>query len=223
MGEALTNVEGILDPYYYSPNRPVSNGTVAPANTRVSSVTSTPLANNSKPPAVAEAGASTHSNIQVRSVSVTTRDPAKSTIREPSDTSMQSRFSDHVSEQGEETEGKIKKKPAKDVKGRKEGKAGELTLDHRLQKQRSRDLAERQDKENFKGSADKSAGVSDTKRKRSTASLSTASRMLSEGHTKSSPSRKVSRVSNIQDQDLDDLTSEGVVTRAPLADVVNTL
>lgn len=121
------------------------------------------------------------------------------------------------------TEGKIKKKPAKDVKGRKEGKVGEFSFGHLGQKKLSPNLAEHHNKENVAGSEDKSIGLADGKRKRSTTSLSTISRMLSEGHADSSPSRKVSRTSNVKDHDLDDLTSEGVVSRVPLADVGNTL
>ena len=221
--EVLTNVGTILDSCYYSPNRPASNGTVAPANTRVSSATNTPPAKNSKPSTAAEARASSHSNNQIRSVSVTTRDPVKSNIREHSDSSIHSRSADHAPEPIEITEGKIKKKPAKDVKGRKEGKVGEFGFAHLGQKKLSPNLAEHHNKENVAGSEDKSIGFGDGKRKRSTTSLSTISRMLSEGHADSSPSRKVSRIGNVKDHDLDDLTSDGVVARVPLGDVGNTL
>lgn len=196
---------------------------MAPANTRVSSATNTPTQKDRKPSVAAEAESGSFSNIHLRSVSVTTRDPAVPHIREPSDASMQSCFSDIASEQGEATEGHIKQKPAEDVKGRKEGKFSELDFELQLQKKLSRGSAERLDKENIDGSEHKSTGSSDGKRKRSTASLSTASKVLGEGHPNSSPSRKVSRVSSLKDQDLDDLTPEGVVTRAPHADVANTL
>ena len=54
-----------------------------------------------------------------RSVSVPTRDPIKLTIRELSDTNMQPRHS--LPERGV-TESSIKRRPARDVKGRKEGR-----------------------------------------------------------------------------------------------------
>ena len=219
----LTNVDNIYDSCYCSPDRLLSSGTMAPANTRVSSATNTPTQKNRKPSAAAEAESGSFSNIHLRSVSVTTRDPAIPHIREPSDASMQSSFSDVVSEQSEATEGHIKQKPAKDVKGRKEGKFSELDFELQLQEKLSRGSAERLDKENIDGSEHQSIGSNDGKRKRSTASPFTASKVLGEGHTISSPSRKVSRVSSLKDQDLDDLTPEGVVTRAPLAGVANPL
>ena len=225
----LTNVNNIYDSYYCSPTRLVSNGTMAPANTRVSSATNTPKQKNRKPSAAAEAESSSFSNIHLRSVSVTTRDPAKPHIREQSDTSMQSCFSDPVSEQGEATEGHIKQRPAKDVKGRKEGKVSELEFGLQLHKKLSQGSAEGPDKENIvegsSGEQKSTAPSGDVKRKRSTASLSAGSKVLGEGHanSSSSPSRKVSRVGSLKDQDLDDLTPEGVVTRAPLAGVANTL
>ena len=218
----LTNAGSIFDSCYYSPNREVSNGTMAPANTRVSSATNTPTPKNRAPSAAAEAE-SCSSNNHLRSVSVTTRDPAKPKFREPSDTSMQSCFSDIASEQDEATEGHIKQIPAKDVKGRKEGRVIEIDFELQLQKKLSRGSAERPDKENTDCSGHKFTGSSDGKRKRSTASLSKISKVLGDGHSNSSPSRKVSRVSNLKDQDLDDLTPEGVVTRAPLAGVANTI
>ena len=219
----LTNVGTIFDSCYYSPDRLVSNGTMAPANTRVSSATGTPKTKERTPSAAAEAESCSSSNIHLRSVSVTTRDPAKAKIREPSDASMQSSYSDLASEQGEATEGHIKQMPAKEVKGRKEGKVGELDFELQLQKRLLRGSSGRPDKENIDGSEHQTTGTIDGKRKRSTASFSTISKVLGEGHANSSPSRKVSRVGNLKDQDLDDLTPEGVVTRAPLAGVTNTL
>ena len=136
---------------------------------------------------------------------------------------MQSCFSDLASEPDEATEDHIKLIPAKDVKGRKEGKVSEMDFELQLQKKLSQSSAEHLDKENIDGGEHNSTGSSDGKRKRSTASLSTISKMFGEGNSNPSPSRKVSRVNNLKDQDLDDLTPEGVVTRAPLADVASTL
>ena len=222
MAEVFANVGGILDSCYHSPNRPVSNGTVAPANTRVSSATGTPISQNRKASTAAETRSSSYSHNQVRSVSITTRDPAKSAIREPSEMSMQSRSSDQISEQDGEPAGKIKKKPAKEVKGRKEGKGGEREVSHHMKKKQSQDLAERDNKENSKGMTETASGLADGKRKRSTASMRTTGKVPSGSFLNSSPSRKVSRISNAKDQDLDNLTTEGVMMRAPLADVGNT-
>ena len=199
-----------------SPNRPASSGTIAPANTRVSSAANTPPT-RSRPSAAAEARANSYSHSQARSVSVTTRDPPPLEVREPSDVSMQSRFSGSQAEGTEQGEPKIKTKPATDVKGRKEGKACELGLGPQIQKKLSAEIFERQNKENTHGSAEKPIVLSDGKRKRTTNALSEAGRALNEINPNSSPSRKVSKVENARDQDLDDLTPEGVVTRTPVA------
>ena len=112
-------------------------------------------------------------------------------------------------------ENRIKKKPAKDVKGRKEGRGG-----LHLPRISSCDPATGHDKEN-------ASVASDGKRKRSSAAIPTGGRALSDAH--SSPFRKASRLGDIPTQDfptkaentIDDLTVDGVVMRAPLADVGN--
>lgn len=198
-----------------SPNRPASRGTIPPANTRVNSAANTP---RSKPSAAAEARAGSYSHSQARSVSVTTRDPPPPEVRDPSDVSMKSRLSEGHAEANEQSEMKIKK-PAKDVKGRKEGKAFELGLGPQVHRTLSAEVLERQKKENMHGSAEKPIVLSDSKRKRTSIALSEANRALNEINPNSSPCRKVSKVETPGDQDLDDLTPEGVVMRAPLADL----
>ena len=221
---ATTNGNAIFDQVDDSPNRRASTGTIAPANTRVSSAANTPHM-RSKPSAAAEARASSYSHNQTRSVSVTTRDPQQPppAVRETSDVSTQSRFSENKANGSEQGDVKIKKKPAKDVKGRKEGRAGELSLGLQVQKKLSVELAERRNKENDDGTAEKPILLGDSKRKRSMKSLLATDRALSGVSPDSSPSRKVSRVVNTKDQDLDDLTPEGVITRTPLADMGNVL
>ena len=218
MADAVTDDAESLDPFTYSPHRSVSNGTVAPANTRVSSAANTPPPNRTKPSAAAEARAHSYSHSQVRAVSVTTRDPAKATIRESTDTSMKSRFSDSASEPRGQAGGKIRRTPAEEVKGRKEGRGRELVQGK--PKTPCSDLAAHYDQENSEQDANKCRVGSDGKRKRSAVSTPAAGGVLSEAHGASSPSRKISRISSIDDLDLEDeLTSEGVVARAPLADV----
>lgn len=200
-----------------SPNRPASRGTIPPANTRVNSATNTP---RSRPSTAAEARASSYSHSQARSVSVTTRDPPPPEVREPSDISMKSELPEGQQEANEQNEIRIKK-PAKDVKGRKEGKAFELGLGPQIQRKLSAELLERQNKENMHGSVEKPIVLSDSKRKKSTIAFSEANRELNEINPNSSSCRKVSKIETSGDQDLDDLTPEGVVMRAPLSDLGN--
>ena len=227
-----TNAPGISDygetaneDLQYSPNRPMSRGTIPPTNTRVSSTNNTP-SHRIRPSAAAEARATSYSHAQARSVPVTTRDPPPKEVRDPSDVSMHSGPSEVQVEGNKENEPKIKKKPAKDVKGRKEGKAGDLSLTPQLQSKLSAEIFARQNKENFSGSAEKPTEMSEGKRKRSMNELSKASQAVSENVQTFSPSRKISRMERMEgfvDQDLDDLTSEGVVTRMPLANMSNTI
>lgn len=219
--DTTTHVTTAFDQVDISPNRPASTGTIAPANTRASSAANTPPT-HSKPSAAAEARVSSYSHNQGRSVSMTTRDPQQPppAVREPSDVSMQSRLSENQPVGSEQRDFKIKKKPAKDVKGRKEGQADELGVGTQGQKKLSVELVEGRNKENANGTAEKPILLSDSKRKRSTKSLFLADRALSGINPDSSPSRKVSRVENT---DLDDLTPEGVVARTPLADMGNVI
>jgi len=214
---SAATMDNTLDPEELdnSPNRPASRGTIPPANTRVNSAANTP---RSRPSAAAEARASSYSHSQARSVPVTTRDPPPPEVREPSDVSMKLRLSEGQAEANEQNEMKTKK-PARDVKGRKEGKAFELGLGPQIHRMLSAEVLESQKKENMHGSAEKPIVLSDSKRKRSTIALSEANRALNEINPNSSPCRKVSKVETSGDHDLDDLTPDGVVMRAPLADV----
>ena len=205
-----------------SPDRPASSGTIPPANTRVSSTVNTP-SKRSKPSAAAEARVSSYTHSQARSVPVTTRDPPPPEVREPSDVSMQSRYSGNQVEGAELDEPKIKKKPAKDVKGRKEGRTQELGISQQIEKKLSAELLAHQNKENIHASAEKLIAFSDSKRKRSNNDMTKAGRVFSEANFISSPSRKATRVDNLGDQDLDDLTPDGVMIRTPLANMGNML
>ena len=103
----------------YSPQREMT-GTHAPANTRSSSAANTPP-KPLRPSAAAEARAASYSHLNVRSVSVSTRDPQQPPpqLRESSDVSMKSAFSTQVSEHP------VRAKPAAEIKSRKEGRSGE--------------------------------------------------------------------------------------------------
>ena len=220
--DTATAVTATFDAVDMSPNRPASTGTIAPANTRASSAANTPPM-RSKPSAAAEVRASSCSHNQARSVSLTTRDPQQPppAVQEPSDVGMQSRFSENRSVAIEEGGVKIWVKPAKDVKGRKEGKPGELGVGTQVQRKFAVEIVESRNEKNVNGTAEKPILLSDSKRKRSTKPLFLADRTLSGVNPDSSPSRKMSRVENIKHEELEDLTTEGVVTLTPLTDMGN--
>lgn len=217
MGEELDN----------SPNRPPSSGTIPPANTRVSSAANTPpTATRLKPSAAAEARSSSYSHLQARSVSVTTRDPPPPPVRESSNANTQSLFPSGPGSQaegGEKGGTVIRRKPAKEVRGKKEGKANELGLVPVYRKIVPGQLLEPQNKENIPGSADKPILLGDSKRKRSTNPPLDAARAADTVTPTQSPVRKLSKWGNAGDLDLDDMTPEDVMPRPPLANMGNRL
>lgn len=103
-----------------------TNGTQAPPTTRVSSASNTPPKNLRNPSTLEARAASFHS--QPRAVSMTIHDAPLRSIRDPSDISMQSRFSEAQASDVEHAHTKIVRTPAGDVKGRKEGKISEPDL-----------------------------------------------------------------------------------------------
>lgn len=201
-----------------SPNRPVSAGTIAPANTRVSSENSTPTIR--KKPSVA-ARTTPYSHTQARAVTLTTRDPQQPTsaIRESSDVSMQTAQSKIQKGAIEQDQAMVRKKPARDVKGRKEGKADELEIAEQVQKKRSAETIRSGGQENIERG--ELSLLTDSKRKRSAKVLFPADRALNETDPNCSPSRKVSKVETPKIQERDDITTEGVVVRTPVAQMVH--
>ncbi|KAL8729641.1 MAG: hypothetical protein Q9166_004590 [cf. Caloplaca sp. 2 TL-2023] len=177
----------------FSPAR--TNGTHAPPTTRVSSASNTPpttfgTLGGPDPRAGSFPG-------QPRSVSMTTREAPPRSAREPSDTSMKSRFSEtsQVSEQQATAEGhahaKVKRTPANEVKGRKEGRCSETDL--LAPPSRQMGTVKRRQKSMTNNGDEKAAVVGDGKRKREgIASISDLLSEASEG-LGSSPSRKLSK------------------------------
>ncbi|KAL9589834.1 MAG: hypothetical protein Q9203_001356 [Teloschistes exilis] len=100
-----------------------TSGTQAPPTTRVSSASNTP---STTPHASGLQGTRALSfQTHPRSVSATTRDAPAWTIRDTSDISMISRFSEAQASEGEHSQGKIIRPPASVIKGKKEGKTGD--------------------------------------------------------------------------------------------------
>lgn len=214
-----------------------NSGISAPSNTRVNSAANTPPGKHST---AAELRAVSYAGMP-RSVSVTTRDPPPPfNTRVPSNISVKpcsetSRLASRQMEihdaPGEETEDKTKKRPigrpVGDVKSRKEGRTSEIGLDvpnSKTQRRSSAPSASVLGKENSGGgNGEKSC---EGKRKRVT--KITASKVDSKDildNPESSPTRKVSKLSPEDtmhpNNDIDDLTAEGVVMRGPLRELDN--
>jgi hypothetical protein len=177
-----------------------SSGTNAPANTRVSSAVNTPNV-PTRPSAAAEARAASYKDSQerMRAVSIISKDDTPKR-RDPSDVSMQSRFSEDVTEAA-----KFQVRvPAMEIKGRKEGKGNEqgMPSEEKKEKKASRVSTGRMgssDKENEQEN-DKiviaTVSLSDGKRKRVNTGLGQELlRNAVEGRMSSSPTTaRVKRV-----------------------------
>lgn len=177
-----------------SPANP--NGTQAPPTTRVSSASnSPPTANRSLGGPDLKAGSFPG---QARSVSMTTREAPPRSARDMSDVSMKSRFSDKssVSEpqaaEGEHGHSRVRRTPASEVKGRKEGRGSESDL--LAPPSRQTGTVKRRPKSTTNDGDEMSAGTGEIKRKReSVGSMSNLLSEQSEG-AGSSPSRKISKM-----------------------------
>ncbi|CAF9906352.1 MAG: hypothetical protein ALECFALPRED_002208 [Alectoria fallacina] len=222
-----------LSPRKYSGNSGIS----APSNTRVNSAANTPPG---KPSMAAELGAGSFAGMP-RSVSVTTRDPvlhfnthvpsnnsANSDSDNPRSDFRELEFDD---ENGEEIEDKPEKKPvgrpAENVKSRKEGRTSEMGLEipsSKSQRRASASSASALGKENNGGANGEKSGEGKRKRvtKGATSKANPKDRL---DNTDSSPTRKVSKLSPEDtmnpNNDIDDLTAEGVVMRVPLRELDN--
>lgn len=167
-----------------------ASGVVAPANTRVSSAANTPPI-PSRPSAAAEARAASYSKERSRAVSITTKDvPSKP--REPSDVSMKSQFSEDQASSKDIADVKLHTKPASEVKGRKEGRAGELDVPSHLQKR----------------SSNSSIGSTGSKKENGTTRITTTI-VLSDGKRK-----RVSTIPRLPSKDEEDLSSSPTVKAA---------
>ncbi|KAL8838382.1 MAG: hypothetical protein Q9170_002142 [Blastenia crenularia] len=195
------------------------SGTQAPPTTRVSSAANSPRAT------VRTSGAPeiriTSYYGQPRAVSVTTRDAPPQLVRARSDVSMNSRFSEQQAGESENSQPKIKVVPAKEIKGRKEGRSSELdSSTPKIEKIISRRSSGRRQKDAMDKAKD-DASASDSKRKRS--SLTSITNALSENPDGpgSSPSRKVSRKEGIASTLANSPNSPESVIRAPLGTLRN--
>lgn len=207
------------------------SGITAPSNTRASSAASTPPPGNVNPFAAQDRASSY--NDHPRSVSVTTRDPPPPAIHmsmgavKASSDSFGSDVYQDIRDIDLQPGTVIKKRPVGRPKGRKEGKTSDPGgLEIPVNKaQRRATTGSTNGKENTQGSAEK---TSDGKRKRvtTTAGPKVALEDRLVNHDASSPTRKVTKTGPKGDPttefiDMDDLTAEGVVVRAPLGTLEN--
>ncbi len=207
------------------------SGISAPSNTRASSAANTPPPGTVNPFATQDRANSY--NDHPRSVSVTTRDPPPPAIHmclgaiEASSASFGSDVRQDVRDVGLQPETVVKKRPIGRPKGRKEGRTSDVGgLENSVNKaQRRATTGFTNGKENTQGSAEK---ISDGKRKRAitAAGLKVALEDRIANHDASSPTRKVTKTGPKGDSaaeliDMDDLTAEGVIARAPLGTLEN--
>ena len=211
------------------------SGISAPSNTRVNSAVNTPTVPSHSISAAAHDRVSSYNGLP-RAVSVTTRDPppridnATSGVLWKSPdlpSNLSSDVTYDMADKKGQHENLIKKIPASNPKGRKEGRASESDgLDvpsNKLQPKTSTTSLGRQGKENNKKLDEK---ISDGKRKRSSkisgTKVTLEDRLANPDN--SSPLRKTSRTGISPSKtliNLDDLTAEGVVSRTPLAELDN--
>ncbi|KAL8809486.1 MAG: hypothetical protein Q9200_003370 [Gallowayella weberi] len=202
----------------FSPGK--SEGTQAPPTTRVSSASNTP-------PTAYRTLSATDAQVgsfpgQARSVSMTMREAPAGSGREGSDVSMKSRFSDksRVSEaaarEGEDEHSMVRRTPASEVKGRKEGRSSESNL-LALPSRQTGTVKRRPQSMTSKG--DESGGnIHEGKRKRE--GVTSASEVRSEPSEggASSPSKKLWKKGS---QDSLCKASQEDSTRAPLSSLEN--
>ncbi|KAL8769165.1 MAG: hypothetical protein Q9209_004799 [Squamulea sp. 1 TL-2023] len=168
------------------------DGTHAPPTTRVSS------ASNSPPVAYRNFGGAnlatgTYQG-QPRSVSMTTHEALPRSVREVSDISMKSRFldkscaSEHQASEGEHGHSKVRRSPATEVKGRKEGRSSERNVPSR-----QTGTVKRRTKSTTNNSEEVPILTGEMKRKRE--GVTSVPELLSEQSegAGSSPSRKITR------------------------------
>lgn len=211
----------------FSPRNFSTSGISAPSNTRVSSAANTPPRASNQTLTAGDKDKIPTTSGHPRSVSVTTRDPPPPTIRVSMISAIpgQDAHEKGVFVAGPE-KGTIIKKPVGRPKGRKEGKTNELeALSIATSKSQRRATTGSISAEGKENATDSTEKASDGKRKRSinvSEKIALQDRLASQDT--SSPTRKFSKTgpgSSANYVDLDDLTAEGVVTRAPLGEVDN--
>ena len=234
--EELNHFNEMFDTF--TPRKSSLSGISAPSNTRNSSADNSPP--NQLPGAAGGRAFSYDSNPfeSRRVVSVTTRDPPPTIKRVTSNTSAKSRKSDARqlethNEPGEKAESKIRKKPAPNVKSRKEGRPSEIENEVPAAMSQSRTSAASKSgsgKENMDGTNGSSGEkANDSKRKRVSIAVGLQVPLQERlDNQDDSPTRKISKF-DVKAyslgclEDMDDLTEEGVIVRPPLADLHNLL
>ena len=223
----------------FSPrNNSNQSGISAPSNTRVNSAANTPPLQPSIPSTTAQDPASLFLG-HPRSVAVTARDPPPRTFQTSHNGSKFSSDFDTAnitgSKEGTEdmklqSETIIKRAPIGKPKGRKEGRTNEIQGSdfptNKTQRRATTGVSIGQGKENNATNDEK---VSDGKRKRAsnTAGLKIALEDRLANHDHASPTRKASKIGREEASppkqlvDMDDLTEEGVIARAPLGELEN--
>ncbi|MCJ1374044.1 hypothetical protein MMC20_005274 [Loxospora ochrophaea] len=197
----------------------VSNETVGLAKSKVSSAANTPPI-QTRPSAAAEARAASYPQMSTRTVSLTSKDLLLAT-RDSSDTSMKSGFSEDQVESKEQRDTKIHLRPARQVKGRKEGRGSDEILSNGRGKSLNGCVCQGQ-KENTKATVETTVVISDGKRKRAdTVSGSGAPASIDdeEEAINSSPTRKPSRKQQrgpLSGNVVHDSSIEGTTARSPL-------
>ncbi|KAI4254136.1 MAG: hypothetical protein LQ352_003271 [Teloschistes flavicans] len=169
-----------------------TSGTQAPPTTRVSSASNTPSTKSSVLE-LQEIRALSFQN-HPRSVAVTARDALPWTIRDPSDISIESRFSEAQPSGGEHARGNIVRPPASIIKGKKEGKSSSsdflATTSHR--KAQAGSMGRRAKSTGIQDGENQSFPIDSKRKRESTDTIShlVAGRVV---ELDSSPSRKVSK------------------------------
>ncbi|KAL9129778.1 MAG: hypothetical protein Q9217_001854 [Psora testacea] len=213
-----------------SPDRFGISGNLTPVNTRASSAANTPHA-TSRPSAAKEARVSSYSG-KARVVSLATRNLPPSAVRSNLESSAKPRSTSYKSASGIlenkdittlYTQPVITKTPSGNIKGRKEGKAGEIGLEVPCNDETKAFRASSRDynKGNPHTSEETITPRGDSKRRRISDNIESdvmlninidGCREVTKGVSKA----EIRGSSPIKHNDIDDLTAEGVVSRDSL-------
>ena len=221
----------------FSPRKNSSlSGISAPSNTRVNSAVNTPPLQLNRDSAAAKDRASSYAG-HSRSVSVTTRDPPPPTNQSRRNGTGSSNFpaklppdvKRETTDAKSQPETAIRKKPVGKPKGRKEGRtseANELEVPaNKSQRRATIGAASAQGNEHDNATSTENLGEGKRKRVTNVIGSEVVLETRPVNDENPSPTRKVSKIdldeSPIKNLDLDDLTAEGVISRAPLGELEN--
>lgn len=201
-----------------------SNGTLAPANTRVSSAANTPTA-GTRPSAAAKARASSYNGVPQRVVSVTVRDAASpmtcSAFAKNQNSSSASHQAEIYEERSSKSQPVIRKKPSMNVKGKKEGRTSEIGLSTTSQWSPSTVSVGSHEKDNHQTSKTRSTTTGGSKRRRISNAVDLSFNLEARSRDGSPILRKPVQDDfegnpSLKINEFDDLTTKGVVVRPPL-------